>query len=71
MFHNFDPYDALMTMNERLCELEKAHNNLAHAFDAAQKEQKVLLHKYHQLEKSHLALADHYFKGEIDRLNKS
>lgn len=69
MFHDFDPYDVLLTLNERVTQLEQAHNRLAHAFEAGQKEHQVLLHKYRNLEKSHLVLADTYFKNELDRLN--
>ena len=68
-FHDFDPYDVLITLNERVTQLEQAHNRLAHAFEASKKEQDILLHKYRNLEKSHLALADAYFKNELERLN--
>lgn len=68
-FHDFDPYEALMSLGERLSQLEQAHNRLAHAYEATAKEQQILLHKYRNLEKSHMALASHVFKEEIDRLN--
>ena len=68
-FHDFDPYDVLVTLNDRVNQLEQAHNRLVHAFETGQKEQKILLHKFRNLEKSHLALADAYFKNELERLN--
>lgn len=59
MSNNFDPYDALIELNERLLRVERAHNRLAKdherlqreltiALDAVQTNQKHLL-KLHQI----------------------
>lgn len=38
MNNDFDPYDALISMNERLHRLEQAHNRLAKDYERTQKE---------------------------------
>lgn len=53
----FDPYDALIELNERLTRLEKAHNKLAHAFQESEKEFNVLLTSFQNLQKAHLTLS--------------
>jgi hypothetical protein len=71
MFNSdFDPYDALMTMNDRLHALEKAHNNLARAYEITDRDHKLLAQKYKNLEISHIALADAFFRKELENLPK-
>lgn len=67
---DFDPYDALMTMNDRLHALEKAHNNLARAYETTVRDYKILAQKHKNLEVSHIALADTYFNSELKNLTK-
>jgi hypothetical protein len=38
MDHNFDPYNFIMELNERLSRLEYAHNKMAHAFQQSERE---------------------------------
>lgn len=38
MNNDFDPYDALIELNERLLRLERAHNRLAKDYERTQKE---------------------------------
>jgi hypothetical protein len=65
---DFNPYDMLVTLTQRMTELEKAHNNMAHAYNATVKDHELLKHKFKNLEQSHLALANHVFKAELEQL---
>lgn len=56
MDNDFDPYDALISMNERLNVLEKAHNNMAHAFQSSERELTVALHSLRSLQQRYLLL---------------
>jgi hypothetical protein len=56
MNNDFDPYDALIQMNERLHTLEKAHNKMAHAFQASERELNVALHSLRSLQQRYLLL---------------
>lgn len=57
-FNNgFDPYDALIELNERMTRLEKAHNVLAHAYQKTEEEFSILLRSFQNLQKAHLSLS--------------
>ena len=49
MTDEYDPYDLLMELNERLSKLEHAHNNMAWAFNHTQNEVQEQLHLLHRL----------------------
>lgn len=55
--NDWDPYDALIDLNERLLRLETAHNNLAHAYEQSERELGLALDSILSLQKSHLALS--------------
>lgn len=55
--NGFSPYDALIELNERLTRLEKAHNQLAHAFQRTETEFNQLLKSHQNLQKAHLSLS--------------
>ena len=56
LFHNFDPYDALVELNQHLLELKAAHNNLARAFDNQTKDLTLALDSLNNLQRAHLSL---------------
>lgn len=56
MNNDFDPYDALISMNERLHILEKAHNKMANAFHTSEKELTLALHSLRSLQQRYLLL---------------
>lgn len=49
MTKQYDPFDMLMELNERLSRLEHAHNNMAFAFNATENEVQEQLHLLHRL----------------------
>jgi len=51
----FDPYDMLITLQERLNRLEQAHNQMAHAFRKTEVDLSVTLHSLRTLQQSFLA----------------
>jgi len=57
MFGNVDPYDLIIQMNDRLNQLELAHNQLARDYMKTQQEFGALLTSHQHLQKSHLALS--------------
>jgi hypothetical protein len=58
MFGDFDPYDALIIMDQRLAELTDAHNRMANEFMKVQHEFSTLLISHQQLQQSHLKLSE-------------
>jgi ATP adenylyltransferase/5',5'''-P-1,P-4-tetraphosphate phosphorylase II len=58
MFGDFDPYDALIAMDQRLGQLTDAHNRMANEFMKVQQEFSTLLVSHHQLQQAHLKLSD-------------
>lgn len=54
--NSFSPYDALIELNERMNRLEKAHNNLARAFETSEQEYNQLMVSHQQLQKAYLTL---------------
>lgn len=55
---DFDPFEALMDLNERMNRLEHAHNNLACAYERTEKELDQTMEALLSLQKSHLYLSD-------------
>ena len=57
MYDNgWDPYDALITMNERLHSLERAHNKMAHAFQQSEHDLSLALNSLRSLQQRYLLL---------------
>lgn len=67
---NFDPYDLLIQVNDRLQRLEQAHNAMARDYSKTQTDLAVTLNNYRNLQRSHLALADVVMKAELDKLSQ-
>ena len=59
---HFNPYDLIIDMQERLQRLEKAHNNLAHAFEATEQELNQTLEILRSLQQHHVRLRQDYDK---------
>jgi len=58
MFDNdFDPYDALIQLQFKLQEVERAHNLLAKDYIRTQKDLDLALSSIQSLQKGHLALS--------------
>lgn len=55
---NFDPYEALITLQARLDNLEMVHNRLAHDYLKTQSDLSLALDSIHTLQKGHLALSE-------------
>jgi hypothetical protein len=55
--NSFDPYDALIELNERMNRLEVTHNKLAHAYQRTEQELNIALQSLNSLQKGHLALS--------------
>ena len=66
----FDPYDILANLSERLAQLETQHNKLVSAFEQLENNAKIIEARLRNTESSHVALASHVFKDEIDNLVK-
>jgi hypothetical protein len=57
MFNNdFDPYDQIMQMSQRLLGLQDAHNNLGRAFERSERDLSVALEAIRNLQQSHAHL---------------
>jgi len=56
--HGFDPYDALIELNNRVTELEKKHNRLAHAYERTQRDLDIALSSIQGLQKGQMLLND-------------
>ena len=54
---NFDPYDALIQMQDRLMALEHAHNKLAHSYVKTEEHLTHALRALNSLQKAHLTLS--------------
>ena len=57
MDSGFDPYNALVELNERLLRLEQAHNSLAKDYIKSQKDLDFTMNSLNSLQKSHLNLS--------------
>lgn len=67
---DFDPFEVLMEITERLNRLENAHNNLAHAYERSEQELNQALDALQHLQKSHLYLSDFVSKLAANRVPK-
>lgn len=56
--NDWDPYDALIELNERMLRLESAHNRLAHAYEQSERDLNLALDALQSLQRSHLALSN-------------
>ena len=54
MDNNFDPYEMLINLQERLNRLENAHNKLAYAFQRTEADLNVTLNSLRNLQQAHL-----------------
>lgn len=54
----FDPYNALIELNERLLRLETAHNRLANAYQKSENDLSIALDSLQSLQKAYLSLAE-------------
>lgn len=70
MFGDFDPYDALVSLNERMLRMEMAHNALANDYEKTKHDYKEFLVRYRALEESHLALSHAYMTSELQNIIK-
>jgi len=66
---NFNPYDALIELNERLSNLEQVHNQLAHDYLKTQQELTIALECLNTLQKGHLALSNTVTSGLMDKFD--
>lgn len=57
MDSGFDPYNALVELNDRLGMLEQAHNSLAKSYIKSQADLDTALNSLSSLQKSHLHLS--------------
>lgn len=57
MPNNFDPYNMLIEINDRLTRMELAHNKLARAFQQTEQELTIALHSLKMLQQKHLQLS--------------
>ena len=65
----FDPYDALIELNDRINRMEIAHNNLAKAFQRTEQELNMALTSLQHLQKSHLKLSELVSIAAIDKFS--
>ena len=57
MDNDFDPYDILMMLNDRLNRLERAHNGLCDAVKKTDIDLSVALHSIRHLQQNHVKLS--------------
>ncbi|CAB4153665.1 hypothetical protein UFOVP641_16 [uncultured Caudovirales phage] len=60
MFDGLDPYDKLVIMDERLSNLELAHNNLANAYRKQYEDLNTTMISLSTLQKAHLNLSQSF-----------
>lgn len=68
--NNFDPYDALIELNQRLTRLEIAHNKMAKAFEEQEKAFDVLLKSHQVLQKAQVSLSELFAQVLLDQSKK-
>lgn len=66
----FDPYDMLIELNERLNRLEAAHNKLAHAYQQTERDLSMTLDSLQSLQKAHLTLSELWANSTLERFTK-
>ena len=57
MFGDFDPYDMLIVLQDRINVIENAHNNLAMAYNQQRKDMDLVLESIQTLQRAHLNLS--------------
>lgn len=57
MFGDVDPYDMLIILQDRLNQLEQAHNGLANAYNKQHKDLQLALESLHTLQVAYLNLS--------------
>ena len=67
MGNNFDPYDMLIQLSERLHRLEVAHNNIADAFHKTEVELNIALHSLRNIQQRHLHITQRINEIEAKR----
>lgn len=67
---NFDPYDILVKLNERLHQLEIAHNTMAVDYQKTQHELNIALQSLNSLQRGHLALSELVASQTLINLDK-
>jgi len=69
---DFDPYDALVNISERMVVLQEAHNNLANAYERTQREVQTSKNQIRNLQQSHAHLNELVFDllNEVKRSNR-
>lgn len=55
--HTFDPYQALIDLDARLTNLQRAHNHLARDYEQTSRDIDVLLNSHQHLQKAHLEMS--------------
>jgi hypothetical protein len=71
--NNFDPYDALVELNERMNRMEHAHNLLAHAFQQTEQEVSVLLKTIQAQQQTIISMGELFANKtlfDLDQMNK-
>jgi hypothetical protein len=63
---DFDPYDMLVDITQRLARLESAHNKMAQAYQQHEQEVTITLHTLKQLQIQHQSLLQKMAKLEFD-----
>ena len=64
MNRDFDPYDLLMEVMERMNRMEQAHNNLAKAFEKTERELNIALHSVRHLQQQYMLLLSNQVKAD-------
>ena len=54
---DFDPYDMLVALNDRLTRVEAVHNRLAISYNQTEQEFNIALHSLKQLQEHHARLS--------------
>jgi hypothetical protein len=58
MYNGFDPYDALISLDKRLKEMEQKHNAMANDYMLTQRDLDIALVSLNSLQKAHLTLSE-------------
>lgn len=71
MNNNFDPYDILMQVTDRLHRLEIAHNKNADTFRKTEVDLQVALHSLRNLQQKHIQLTQKVHQLEYQLTQKT
>jgi hypothetical protein len=67
MPNDFDPYDVIMQMTDRILRLEIAHNKLVEGLHKTDKELNIALHALRHLQQEHINLSSTFSRYVIDQ----